>query len=91
MPEQWSEWLRKAKLIHRPPYKLRHTFASQMLTAGAEPMWLAKQLNHSDWGMIRNIYGHWISEERPDHHQEIAIKLGQLDPNMTQSKTTNTK
>lgn len=90
-PKQWGDWLKKAKLIHRPPYQLRHTFASQMLTAGAEPMWLAKQLGHSDWGMIRKIYGHWITEERPDHRLEIAKKLGQHDPNMTQSKQAKIK
>jgi integrase len=83
---QWSDWLKKAKLINRPPYQLRHTFASQLLTAGAEPMWLAKQLGHSDWGMIRKIYGHWITEERPDHRLEIAKKLGQHDPNMTHTE-----
>jgi integrase len=87
----WAGWLRQAKLIHRPPYQLRHTFASQMLTAGAEPMWLAKQLGHSDWGMIRKIYGKWIASERPDHRVEIAKKLGQHDPYMTHLKTEKTK
>lgn len=86
----WADWLRKAKLIHRPPYQLRHTFASQMLTAGAEPMWLAKQLGHSDWGMIRKTYGKWIASERPDHRAEIARKLGQHDPNTTHLKTVKT-
>ncbi len=87
----WANWLRQAKLIHRPPYQLRHTFASQMLTAGAEPMWLAKQLGHSDWGMIRKIYGKWIASERPDHRLEIAKKLGQDDPNTTHLKITKIK
>ena len=77
MNHQWADWLRKAKLTHRPAYQLRHTFASQMLMAGAEPIWLAKQMGHSDWGMIRKIYGTWIAEERPDHRAEIAKKLGQ--------------
>jgi len=87
----WAGWLRQAKLIHRPPYQLRHTFASQMLTAGAEPMWLAKQLGHSDWGMIRKIYGKWIASERPDHRTEIAKKLGQHDPNTTHLNTAKAK
>ena len=48
-----------------------------MLMAGAEPIWLAKQMGHSDWGMIRKTYGKWIAEERPNHRAEIAKKLGQ--------------
>ena len=85
----WSDWLRKAKLPYRPTYQLRHTFASQMLMAGAEPIWLAKQLGHKDWGMIRKIYGKWIAEERPDHRGEIARKLGQSDPYTSQETNTN--
>jgi len=88
MNHQWAEWLRKAKLTHRPAYQLRHTFASQMLMAGAEPIWLAKQMGHTDWGMIRKIYGSWIEEERPDHRAEIAKKLGQSDPYMSQAAST---
>ncbi len=80
---QWAEWLRVAKLIHRPPYQLRHTFASQMLMAGANPVWLAAQMGHSDWGMIRKIYGKWIAEEQPDHRLEVAKKLGQSVPYMS--------
>lgn len=78
VPKQWAEWLRKAKLIHREPYQLRHTFASQMLMIGADPIWLSKQLGHADWGMIRKIYGKWIPDERPEYRNELAEKLGQV-------------
>jgi len=90
-PKQWENWLRKAKLIHREPYQLRHTFASQMLMVGADPTWLAKQLGHADWGMIRKIYGQWISGERPDYRHELAIKLGQFDPSLTPKGKAGTK
>lgn len=83
----WAGWLRKAKLIHREPYQLRHTFASQMLMIGADPIWLASQLGHSDWGMIRKVYGKWIPGERPDHRADLAKKLGQFDPNLTPNET----
>jgi integrase len=86
VPKQWANWLRQAKLIHRPPYQLRHTFASQMLMASAEPIWLAGQMGHSDWGMIRKIYGKWIAGERPDHKMEIAKNLGQKFPHNSQEQ-----
>ena len=88
-PKQWANWLRKAKLIHREPYQLRHFFASQMLMARAEPAWLAKQLGHKDWGMIRTIYARWIEDERPDHRNEVAARLGQQNgPNVARTKLT---
>ncbi len=26
-------------------------------------MWVAKQMGHADWGMIRRIYGKWIEQD----------------------------
>nr|WP_240923625.1 tyrosine-type recombinase/integrase [Psychromonas sp. SA13A] len=62
VPKQWKNWLIAADLTHRPPYHLRHTFASQMLMVGADITWLAGQLG--DWGMIQKIYGKWIPNEK---------------------------
>lgn len=76
-PKQWENWLIKAELAHRPAYQLRHTYASQLLMVGAEPSWLAKQMGHSDWGMIRKIYAKWIKAEKPDYVNELADKLNQ--------------
>ncbi len=88
-PGQWADWLRQAKLIHREPYQLRHTFASQMLMVGADPIWLAKQLGHTDWGMIRKIYGQWIPNERPEYRNELAEKLGQADKTASKNNKNN--
>ena len=33
-----------------------------MLSAGENPMWVAQQMGHTDWGMIRRVYGRWIPE-----------------------------
>jgi len=54
---------------------------------GADPIWLASQLGHSDWGMIRKVYGKWIPGERPDHRADLAKKLGQFDPILTPKET----
>ncbi|PKH62866.1 hypothetical protein CXF83_09850 [Shewanella sp. Choline-02u-19] len=76
-PKQWKNWLIKAGLAHRPAYQLRHTYASQLLMIGAEPSWLAGQMGHSDWGMIRKIYATWIKAEKPNYIEELANKLKQ--------------
>ncbi len=76
-PKQWANWLKEAKLVHRPPYQLRHTYASRMLKAEANHVWLAKQMGHADWGMIRIIYGKWI-DEGSDEINKVAANLALL-------------
>jgi len=71
-PKQWANWLKEAKITHRPPYQLRHTYASRMLKAEANHLWLAKQMGHADWGMIRIIYGKWIDEGSDEINKVIA-------------------
>lgn len=62
----WVPALRRAKVRYRRPYQTRHTYASRMLTAGESPMWVAAQMGHSDWGMIRRVYGKWIPDAQPE-------------------------
>lgn len=62
----WQPALRRAKVRYRRPYQTRHTYASMMLSAGEHPMWVAQQMGHSDWGMIRRIYGRWMPDAAPD-------------------------
>ena len=82
-PGYWARLLRKAQLTHREPYQLRHSYASMLLMAGAHPAYLAKQLGHKDWGMIRTIYAQWVSNDNPNYRNELAEKLGVVDPYMT--------
>ena len=58
----WSHALKKAGVRYRNPYQTRHTFASTLLMAGENPLWVAQQMGHKDWGMIRKRYGRWIPE-----------------------------
>lgn len=62
----WQPILRDANVRYRRPYQTRHTYASMMLSAGEHPMWVAQQMGHADWGMIRRIYGRWIPAEVDD-------------------------
>jgi integrase len=56
----WMPALKVAGVKYRYPYQCRHTFASTMLLEGKNPMWVASQMGHVDWGMIRKVYGRWI-------------------------------
>lgn len=62
----WEPALRRAGVRYRNPYQTRHTYASMMLSAGEHPMWVAKQMGHADWGMIRQRYGKWMPDAAPD-------------------------
>lgn len=56
----WIPALERAKIKYRNPYQTRHTFASTMLTMGRNPAWIAAQMGHTDWGMIRKVYARWV-------------------------------
>lgn len=58
----WGPALKKAGVRYRNPYQTRHTYASTLLSAGENPLWVAQQMGHKDWGMIRKRYGRWIPE-----------------------------
>lgn len=59
----WIPALKRANIEYRNPYQTRHTFASTMLSNGKNPLWVAQQMGHSDWGMIIKVYGRWIPPE----------------------------
>jgi integrase len=56
----WGRALKRAGVRYRRPYQTRHTYASMLLSAGENPMWVATQMGHKDWTMIAKIYGKWI-------------------------------
>jgi len=62
----WVSALKLAKVRYRRPYQTRHTYASMMLTAGESIAWLAQQIGHSDWGMLRRVYAKYISDSIPE-------------------------
>ena len=67
----WKPLIKRAQVRYRPAYNTRHTYASMMLSAGENPMWVAFQMGHSDWGMIRKRYGRYL----PDIDRTAGQKL----------------
>lgn len=46
----------------RNPYQTRHTFACWMLSAGANPTFIAKQMGHASAKEVYNTYGDWVGD-----------------------------
>lgn len=68
----WRPALLRAGVAYRTPYQTRHTYASTLLSAGENPMWVAQQMGHTDWGMIRRVYGRWIPDVDTTGGDKIA-------------------
>jgi len=56
----WIPALERANVKYRNPYQTRHTYASMMLSAGKNPLWVQTQMGHKDWGMLIRVYGRWM-------------------------------
>ena len=72
----WKNHLKRAKVRYRGPNHTRHTFVSQMLTAGMPKDWIAMQCGHTNTAMIDKHYGKWITEEAPNMADIANERLG---------------
>ncbi|KZN45972.1 site-specific integrase [Pseudoalteromonas luteoviolacea] len=68
--------LKKCKIRYRGPSQARHTFASQLLTAGVNERWIANQLGHTSTKMLEQHYGKWMHNEVPDMSKRVSEQLG---------------
>lgn len=57
----WDITVRKAGIRRRRPYQTRHTYACWMLSAGANPAFIASQMGHENAEMVYTVYSAWIS------------------------------
>ncbi|MEI4521196.1 Arm DNA-binding domain-containing protein [Pseudomonas sp. CCNWLW23] len=70
----WVPAMKKAGVRYRRPYQTRHTYASMMLSAGEHPMWVAKQMGHTDWTMIARVYGRWMSNDEASMGSKAVLQ-----------------
>lgn len=78
----WVVAVKKAGVRYRRPYQTRHTYASMMLSAGENPMWVAKQMGHADWTMIARVYGKWMPDAQPDAGKKAVAVYGKAATNI---------
>jgi integrase len=66
----WLPAIKAAEVRYRNPYQTRHTFASTLLSSGANPWWVQEQMGHKTVEMIFKVYGKWI----PDTSATRAVR-----------------
>jgi len=59
----WEPLLKRAGVLYRKPYNIRHTFASALLTAGQNPWYVGQQLGHNDVECVYRVYGKFIRQD----------------------------
>lgn len=57
----WYPTLDTAKLRRRTFYQTRHTFASNALAAGEDPLWVSRMLGHKSTEMVFEVYARFIA------------------------------
>jgi integrase len=62
MWEAWSRTLRAANVRRIRPYDLRHTYASLLIAAGKNPLYIARQMGHYSAGFTLDTYGHLMEQ-----------------------------
>jgi len=64
-----------ADVRYRGIGQARHTYGSQLVTAGVNLNWIAKQMGHSSIKMLEKHYGRWMESEIPDMAKQVSQKL----------------
>lgn len=72
---RWKIILKKAKVRYRNPYQTRHTYASTLLSAGANPLYVAKQMGHRNTEMINRHYGRWLELGSDDETRKKSAEF----------------
>ena len=70
----WDHTICIAKVRRIRPYDLRHTFASLLIAAGKNPLYIARQMGHYSAGFTLDTYGH-LMEALPRRQVEFIDEL----------------
>ena len=75
----WKYIIKRAKVRYRNPYQTRHTYASQLLSGGENPLFVAQQMGHKTTEMIMRHYGRWVEQAEEKHKHVFVSGFGQSD------------
>ena len=67
----WTPLLAKAGLPYRKYHSTRHTYATWLLSDGADLRWVQQQMGHATIGQTADTYGH----VQPERHEAAAAGL----------------
>lgn len=84
----FQDAVKKAGIDKLVFHELRHTYASTLLMAGANPVALAKALGHKSTRMIEKHYGHllpgWAGEEIDSKAPHLGLEAAAAERNQCQ-------
>ncbi|CAM8436489.1 Putative lambdoid prophage Rac integrase [Enterobacter intestinihominis] len=72
----WDITVRRSGIRRRRPYQLRHTYACWMLSAGANPAFIANQMGHENAEMVFHVYSAWINALDSDQVSFLNQRFG---------------
>ncbi|WP_407213382.1 tyrosine-type recombinase/integrase [Enterobacter sichuanensis] len=72
----WNTTIRRSGVRRRCPYQTRHTYACWMLSAGANPAFIASQMGHENAEMIYTVYSAWINALDGDQIEILSHRIG---------------
>lgn len=76
--------MKRAGLRYRKAYQSRHTYACWLLSAGANPAFIASQMGHASAQMVYSVYGAWMPECSASQVEYINQRLKENVPYMPQ-------
>ena len=82
----WVPLLRRLGVRYRPPYQMRHTFATLAISAGENINWVARMMGHKSPVMTLERYNRYV----PNLTREDGKALLEVDK-MVKSSTTSLK
>lgn len=74
---RWNAAIKRADIRRRNPYHTRHTYACWLLSAGANPSFIADQMGHENAQMVYEIYGAWMEDMNSEQIEMLNAKLAQ--------------
>ena len=72
---RWNAAVKRAGIRRRNPYHTRHTFACWLLSAGANPSFIASQMGHENAQMVYEVYATWMDDMNKDQIELINRNL----------------
>jgi len=77
--------LKLNNIEQRTLYNLRHTFASQLISNGADIVWVSKMLGHKDVSITLKVYTKFIQEQEDTRFKKIE-QMGTIMGTVLNSK-----
>ncbi len=77
----WRNAIRASGVRYRNPYQTRHTYASWLLSEGANPAWIAKQMGHTNMNMVLQKYGRHMRDHDEFEIRKMTALMSQIGHN----------